>query len=92
MSMTKAEIKKAIALGKKIHAKFLAHATTQGTREQVLRILDVETERATQFAEAFGGVVDIRVNGTKVVVWKGMTKEQLRHQVNIAFVKMANSK
>ena len=89
MSMSKGEIKKNITLGEKVYAKFLAHAMEQGTTEQVAKILDKETERAMLFAEAFG-VVDILVNGTKVVVWTGITKEQMKHQVNVAFVKMAN--
>ena len=92
MSMSKAQIKKAVALGEQVHTKFLAHATKQGTLDQVNRILDTETDRFWEFAELFGGcgAADMLVNGQQVVAWKGMTKEQLKHQVNIAFVKMAN--
>lgn len=89
MSMSKAQIKEAVALGEKVYTKFMAEAARQGTTEQVNRILDKETERCWAAAEFFGGV-DILVNGQKVVTWEGMTKEQLRHQVNISFFKMSN--
>ena len=92
MSISKAQIKKSIALGERVHTKFLAHATAAGTLQQVNKILDTETERFWEFAELFGGsgAVDMLVNGQPVVAWKNMTKEQLKHQVNIAFLKMAN--
>lgn len=92
MSISKAQIKKSIALGEQVHTKFMAMSAKQGTTQQVSRILEAETERLWGFAEAFGGcgAVDMLVNGRKVVAWEGMTKEQLKHQVNITFVKTSN--
>ena len=89
--MSKAQIKKAIAIGEAAHTKFMDIATRQGTTEAVNRILDTETNRTWAFIEAFGEV-DILVDGGEVVTWKGMTKEQLKHQVNIAFIKTSNKK
>ena len=90
MSISKAQIKKAVAFGEQVYTKFLAHTTRQGSTEAVNRILDNETNRVWAFIDAFGEEVDIMVDGRKVLTWKGMTKEQLKHQVNIAFVKTAN--
>ena len=92
MSISKAQIKRNTELGEKVYTKFMAMSAKQGTTEQVNRILDTETERIWEFAEAFGGcgAVDMLVDGRKLVSWEGMTKEQLKHQVNIAFVKASN--
>ena len=62
--MSKAQIKKAVALGEQVHTKFMAHATRLGNTEAVNRILDNETNRAWAFVDAFGEV-DIIVDGGK---------------------------
>lgn len=89
MNMSKAQIKKAIAIGKAVHTKFMDYATRQGTTEAVNGILEEQTNRTLAFIEAFG-VGGIYVDGGEVVTWKGMTKEQLKHQVNITLFKTAN--
>ena len=89
--MSKAQIKRAIAIGEAVHTKFMDIATRQGTTEAVNGILDTQTNNAWTFIEAFG-VGGIFVDGGEVVTWKGMTKEQLKHQVNIAFIKTSNKK
>jgi hypothetical protein len=89
--MSKAQIKKAIAIGEAVHTKFMDIATRQGTTKVVNGILEENTNWAWAFIEEFG-VGGIFVDGGEVVSWKGMTKEQLKHQVNIAFIKTSNKK
>ena len=89
MSLSKTQIKKAIAFGEEYHTKFMAKAAVMGRTEAVTRVLDTLMSKYWPIFEEIGNF-DVCVDKVKVVTWEGMTREQFKHQISIGLFKSAN--
>jgi hypothetical protein len=86
MGLSKSQIKKAITLGEEFHTKFMQMAERKGSTEAITRVMDTLMSKYWSLYEEIGNF-DIYVDKTKVVTWEGMTREQMRNQLSIAFLK-----
>ena len=92
MSLSKTQIKKAIALGEEFNTKFMAKAAAmgQGHTEAVIRVLDTLMSKYWPIFEEIGNF-DVYVdNDVKVMTWEGMTREQFKYQISIALFTKVN--
>jgi hypothetical protein len=76
---SKSQIENTKVLMQTLYTKVMAVSARQGTQEQITRILERITDTAWSSMEMGA---DVYYEGQKVLVWGGMTKEELKLSIN----------
>jgi len=71
----------------RLYTKFMEISARQGTQERVTQILEKITDTAWSSMEMGA---DVYYEGKKVLVWGGMTKEELKRSINLTMLKCSN--
>jgi len=68
--------------------KFMEVASKRGQQKRVIEILERLTNQV--WREFSCGADNIYFEGKKIIVWKGMTREELKKSINLAMIKASN--
>ena len=75
-------------LMRRAFANFMEISAKRGKQKRAMEILERIT--ANVWSEFLGGFDNIYFEGVKIIVWTGMTRDELKMSINLSMLKASN--